>query len=280
MSEVSQGPGWWQASDLKWYPPELHADYVAPPPPATRTLPPPPEPVPPTQPPVPAKGLSGQRKIVVLAGLALLAFADLVLIPVTNLLAALVLVAIVIIVVTIALRSGQSGAPNVMSVIATVLVVVVLPAAAGILVNLLFGVGGGSSGVAGSTNGGYPSTQGGPPGASNPASGYTWAQLSHDYPGLRTPCTKQPNTAGRLQCYWSHYSNVGSAESSAKQLPAGALRDNLLVNFDFYRKNYPQVASCTKATLTTDFGCISGAQSLDTYDDQIASLIQAGLAGR
>ena len=30
MSEVSQGPGWWQASDLKWYPPELHADYVAP----------------------------------------------------------------------------------------------------------------------------------------------------------------------------------------------------------------------------------------------------------
>ena len=42
MSEVSQGPGWWQASDLKWYPPELHADYVAPLPPVTPTLPPPP----------------------------------------------------------------------------------------------------------------------------------------------------------------------------------------------------------------------------------------------
>ncbi len=24
MSDVSQGPGWWQASDGKWYPPELH----------------------------------------------------------------------------------------------------------------------------------------------------------------------------------------------------------------------------------------------------------------
>jgi hypothetical protein len=36
MSDVSQGRGWWQASDLKWYPPERHADYVAPrPPPPT-----------------------------------------------------------------------------------------------------------------------------------------------------------------------------------------------------------------------------------------------------
>jgi len=24
MSDASQGPGWWQASDGKWYPPELH----------------------------------------------------------------------------------------------------------------------------------------------------------------------------------------------------------------------------------------------------------------
>ena len=36
MSDVSQGLGWWQASDLKWYPPERHPDYVAPlPPPPT-----------------------------------------------------------------------------------------------------------------------------------------------------------------------------------------------------------------------------------------------------
>jgi hypothetical protein len=35
MSEESQGPGWWQASDLKWYPPENHPDSVA-------SLPPPP----------------------------------------------------------------------------------------------------------------------------------------------------------------------------------------------------------------------------------------------
>jgi hypothetical protein len=30
MSDVSNGPGWWKASDLKWYPPETHPDYVAP----------------------------------------------------------------------------------------------------------------------------------------------------------------------------------------------------------------------------------------------------------
>lgn len=29
MSEMSQGPGWWQASDDKWYPPESHPDVVA-----------------------------------------------------------------------------------------------------------------------------------------------------------------------------------------------------------------------------------------------------------
>jgi CRP/FNR family transcriptional regulator, cyclic AMP receptor protein len=33
MSEVSNGPGWWVASDGKWYPPELHPNYVPPPPP-------------------------------------------------------------------------------------------------------------------------------------------------------------------------------------------------------------------------------------------------------
>lgn len=30
MSDFSQGPGWWQASDGKWYPPESHPQYVAP----------------------------------------------------------------------------------------------------------------------------------------------------------------------------------------------------------------------------------------------------------
>jgi TM2 domain-containing membrane protein YozV len=29
MSEVSQGTGWWQASDGKWYAPELHPDHQA-----------------------------------------------------------------------------------------------------------------------------------------------------------------------------------------------------------------------------------------------------------
>ena len=38
MSDVSQGPGWWQASDGKWYAPELHPDYR---PPTVPTAPPP-----------------------------------------------------------------------------------------------------------------------------------------------------------------------------------------------------------------------------------------------
>lgn len=29
MSDVPQGPGWWQASDDKWYPPESHPDAQA-----------------------------------------------------------------------------------------------------------------------------------------------------------------------------------------------------------------------------------------------------------
>jgi hypothetical protein len=60
MSDRPQGPGWWQASDLKWYPPEKHANHVAPP--ST-----------PTQPPVTTKGLAGQTKRwFTLAGTALL----------------------------------------------------------------------------------------------------------------------------------------------------------------------------------------------------------------
>lgn len=30
MTETPQGPGWWQAADHKWYPPERHPDHVAP----------------------------------------------------------------------------------------------------------------------------------------------------------------------------------------------------------------------------------------------------------
>jgi hypothetical protein len=45
MSEGAPGPGWWQASDLKWYPPQHQPDQAvaaAPPPPAAPSLPPPP----------------------------------------------------------------------------------------------------------------------------------------------------------------------------------------------------------------------------------------------
>ena len=43
MSDTSQGEGWWQASDQKWYPPETHPDYL-------QSQPPPPVPPPPLPP--------------------------------------------------------------------------------------------------------------------------------------------------------------------------------------------------------------------------------------
>jgi hypothetical protein len=54
MSDGPQGPGWWEASDLKWYPPERHPNYEAPPPPPPPKLPPPSSWVQPQQPPQPA----------------------------------------------------------------------------------------------------------------------------------------------------------------------------------------------------------------------------------
>jgi hypothetical protein len=33
VSDTSRGPGWWQAADGKWYPPEQHPSYSPPPPP-------------------------------------------------------------------------------------------------------------------------------------------------------------------------------------------------------------------------------------------------------
>lgn len=52
MSDQSQGPGWWQASDGKWYRPEQHPNYQPPapaPPAPTPAAPTPPEPAPPHQ---------------------------------------------------------------------------------------------------------------------------------------------------------------------------------------------------------------------------------------
>jgi hypothetical protein len=41
MSDTSQGPGWWLASDGKWYPPQQGAAAMQPPPPAPPAGPPP-----------------------------------------------------------------------------------------------------------------------------------------------------------------------------------------------------------------------------------------------
>jgi hypothetical protein len=40
MSDVSNGPGWWQASDGKWYPPESQPSSEAPAPPPSAAAPP------------------------------------------------------------------------------------------------------------------------------------------------------------------------------------------------------------------------------------------------
>lgn len=39
MSDAAQGPGWWQASDGRWYPPEQHPSYRSQPPPAPAPAP-------------------------------------------------------------------------------------------------------------------------------------------------------------------------------------------------------------------------------------------------
>lgn len=74
MSSEPQGPGWWQASDLKWYPPELAPASSPPPPPVDSSANPPPagaalaQPVAPPSPPsgptpyqAPPADPSGQR---------------------------------------------------------------------------------------------------------------------------------------------------------------------------------------------------------------------------
>lgn len=58
MSEMSQGPGWWQASDGKWYPPQSA---------------PPPVPAPAPLPPPAKRGLSQQQTIAIIVVVALIA---------------------------------------------------------------------------------------------------------------------------------------------------------------------------------------------------------------
>jgi serine/threonine kinase PknH len=60
MSDESQGPGWWQASDLKWYPPELHSDDEA--------LPPPPPDRPPAQIGTPSAPTWDRKPLAIAAG--------------------------------------------------------------------------------------------------------------------------------------------------------------------------------------------------------------------
>ena len=120
MTDQPQGPGWWQASDLKWYPPEKHANYVAPPsPPGT-----------PTHSPSATKGLAARSNVwFTLAGTALLlVIAALVAgrVLLGSFLPGLLLVAaIAIIGATLVVRSGRSVQRKALIVTAIVLVVAV-----------------------------------------------------------------------------------------------------------------------------------------------------------
>jgi lipoprotein antigen len=134
MSEVSQGYGWWQAADLKWYPPELHADYV---PPRPSNLPPPPKlPSAPKQPPVTKR--RSRLVWLVLAGLILLpivvlgidrlfgtGFLFLLRMPYPILYIALV-IALIIAGVTIEVRSRTSSTGALMGAIGAVVGILVV----------------------------------------------------------------------------------------------------------------------------------------------------------
>ena len=61
MSDVSRGPGWWQASDDLWYPPEQHPDSRPPPPPGPPGAPT--QPTPPRDPPsTPGRAAPPERR--------------------------------------------------------------------------------------------------------------------------------------------------------------------------------------------------------------------------
>lgn len=77
MSDQQQGPGWWQASDGRWYPPEQHPSVVPPggwTAPSAPTAPPslaPPWSVPPAVPVPPTRGMSRGAKVALILGIPL-----------------------------------------------------------------------------------------------------------------------------------------------------------------------------------------------------------------
>jgi hypothetical protein len=114
VSDGPQGPGWWQASDLKWYPPDRHADSAAPP--STQASAP------------TTKNLRHRIKVwLLLAGIALvLVIAALVAgrVLLGDFLPGMVLVgAIAAIAATLVIRSGRSVQLKAIAVTAIVLVV-------------------------------------------------------------------------------------------------------------------------------------------------------------
>jgi Mycobacterium 19 kDa lipoprotein antigen len=203
MTDRPQGPGWWQASDLKWYPPEQHPNYVAPPsPPPTHTA---------TQSPSTTKPPSGPSKAgFVVAGLALLlVIAALVTgrVVLGTFLPGLLLVAVIAIIsITVAVRSGQSGSRKAMIVSAMVLVVAVaVPASLKVVYPVyhhFFNDGSGSA-----SPGGASASTASAPSASS-------------LPSPKVTVNGQPlNTQGQAVCTGEGKGNVAMAVSIAVEAP-------------------------------------------------------------
>lgn len=119
MSDRPQGSGWWQASDLKWYPPEQHANHVAPSSPAAG----------PASGTSSAAGLGAPKRWLTGAGIALVVVIAVVVVGRvflgTFVPGLLLVVAVAVVGIALAVRSGQSVARKAVFVSVAVLVVAV-----------------------------------------------------------------------------------------------------------------------------------------------------------
>jgi hypothetical protein len=237
MSDRPQGPGWWQASDLKWYPPEKHANYEAPPS---------------TESPIATKSLADRSKVwFTLAGIALiLLIAALVAgrVLLGNFLpGVLIVAAIAAIAATFVIRSGRSARGKAVTVAAIVLVVAAaVPASLKVVYPVYhhFFTGGGtvsSSAPSGGPSGQAPAAPSGEPSGepsgqtpSGPSSGPPGQAPSAVTSGILT-LTGTPGhvfTYGFIDPNSGNYSKVASFDVSQCVCSSG---EQIYVSPDFKR---------------------------------------------
>jgi hypothetical protein len=233
MTDRPQGPGWWQASDLKWYPPEKHANYEAPPStPGT-----------PAQPPSTTKGLAGRSKVwFTLAGIAVILFtaalvAGRVLLG-TFLPGLLLVAAIALIGATLAIRSGHSVARKAMTITAILLVVAIaIPASLKVVYPVyhhIFGGGSTSNSSAHSSSSSDPASAPSNGPASAPSNGPSGQAASGVTSGILTLTGTPGNvfTYGFIDPNSGNYSKVASFNVSECVCSSG---EQIFASPDFKR---------------------------------------------